>query len=873
MTLRSRITLRLILLGTLAVLAIATRAFGQTPGDAPAPALTPPRLLTPIDATYPEAAKAAGKEAVVELEVTLDAAGKPTDVRVAVPVGDGFDEAAVDAVRRFVFEPARRGDTPIPSRIRYQYAFKLPPPPAPAPTTGVLEGKVLLRGAAGGAKAQGAEDLVVGAGVTVTSEDGKITRTATTDPDGTFSFPDLPQGKYRVQVAGQDLSTFDSREEVTPGDATSVTYRMDPSAKPAAGAPLEFGATATIEAPPREATKRTLGSDELLRSAGTRGDALRAIEYMPGVARAPQGDFVIIRGSAPEDSEVEMEGAPVQRLYHFGGLTSFVNSRMLERIDLYPGNFSARYGRKMGGIIDVSVRDPRTDGVHAMADVNVIDSSILAEGPVGKHGSIAIAAKRSYIDFFFDKLMPADIGITAAPVYYDYQLIGTWKPSDTDKVRLMIYGSQDSFKLTLKDGSDSDPVIHGNLGEHSGFHRGQIYWLHRYGSRVEQEVSITAGQFSFGQELGPELILDVPGFEAFGRAELRAQVASRVRLIGGLDIAETAAQVTYNGPAVQQLDGNPDAFGALTGLQNLALDRTLAFFRPAGYVEAVVQPTDRWTIVPGARADYFGDIGRWTFDPRVTSRYQITVTTAVKGGAGLFSQGPAYPQVLPVIGNPHLHAPRAQHYSLGVEQIVGERLKLTAEGFYKRLDQVIVDSPVPGENLNNDSIGRIWGGEFSARLAPSSRTTGFLSYTLSRSERNDRNEGWRLFNWDQTHILTVAGSVRLGSGWDLGGTFRYVTGNPMTPVVASTYNANTDTYKPIYGAINSARNPDFNRLDLRVEKKWKLGNAASLATYLDLQNVYNRRSQEGQTYNYNFTQSEAIPGLPVIPSIGVRGEI
>jgi TonB family protein len=877
MTLRTRLTFRLLLLTILAVLALGKRVFGQTAGapgpsaaapPAAAAALTPPRLVTGAEATYPEAAKAAGKEATVDLEITLDAAGKPTGVRVAVPAGDGFDEAAVAAAQNFVFEPARRGDTPIPSRIRYRYTFKLPPPPPPPPTKGALEGRVLLRGG---------DDRVVGAAVTVTSEDGTITRIGQTESDGSFSFGDLPGGRYRVRVAGQDLAAMDSREEVTPGDATSVTYHVEPAAPAAAPgeAPLEFGATATVEAPPREVTKRTLSADELLNAAGTRGDPLRAIEYMPGVGRSPVGDAIIIRGSAPADSEVEFEGAPVFRLYHFGGLTSFVQPRLLERIDLYPGNFSVRYGRKMGGIVDVGVRDPRTDGYHAMADVNVIDASVLAEGPIGKHGSIAIAAKRSYIDFFFANLMPADIGVTAAPVYYDYQVIATYRPSDRDKLRVMLYGSADSFKLTLKNPDDSDPTVRGDLNEHSVFHRGQIFWLHKYSDRLEHEISVTAGPLSFGQDAGPNLTYNVPGFDGFMRSELRARLGDRVRLMGGLDLFEFwIDHGNYTGPAVQQIDGNPNAFGAFTGQQSYTIDRTIGIFRPAAYVEAVVQPTDRWQLVPGLRTDYFADIQRWALDPRLTTRYQVGATTALKGGVGQFSQGPDFTEVLPVIGNPHLRAPVAQHYSLGVEQKVGERLTLTAEGFYKRLRLLTVNSPVPGENLNNDGIGRIWGGEFSARLLPSHRTTGFVSYTLSRSERNDHGQEWRLFDWDQTHILTVSSSVRLGRGWDLGGTFRYVTGNPMTPVVDSTYNANTDTYRPSYGGVNTARNPAFNRLDLRVEKQWKVGNhGASMATYLDVQNVYNRRASEGQTYNYNFTQSEAIPGLPVIPSIGVRGEI
>src|SRR5262249_10533154 len=249
------------------------------------------------------------------------------------------------------------------------------------------------------------------------------------------------------------------------------------------------------------------------------------------------------------------------------------------------------------------------------------------------------------------------------------------------------------------------------------------------------EISVTGGQLSFGQNLGPEVTLQVPGGDVYGRAEWRVRLHQRARFIAGLDVAETFVRVNYFGPSVKALDGDPDVFRPLTGQQNLTLDRTIGFFRPAGYVEAILQPTERLQLVPGARADYFGDIERWTFDPRLTARYQVGPTTAIKAGAGLFSQVPDYGEVLPVIGNPHLQAPRAQHYGLGVDQRLGERLTLTLEGFYKRLDRVVVTSPVPGENLNNDGIGRIYGGELSARLQPGRRTTGFVSYTLSRSER------------------------------------------------------------------------------------------------------------------------------------------
>ena len=39
---------------------------------------------------------------------------------------------------------------------------------------------------------------------------------------------------------------------------------------------------------------------------------------------------------------------------------------------------------------------------------------------------------------------------------------------------------------------------------------------------------------------------------------------------------------------------------------------------------------------------------------------------------------------------------------------------------------------------------------------------GWVAYTIMRSERrNDDASDWRLFDYDQTHILTVASSVKL----------------------------------------------------------------------------------------------------------------
>jgi TonB family protein len=828
------------------------------------PKLEAPRLVGFVEAGYPAEVTPPTEPVEVELELVVAADGNVTSATATATTGSPFEAAAVAAARQFTFEPARRDGNAIPARIRYRYVFA--PPPPPAPTTGVLEGKVLSR-----------TDAPLAGTVSIASADGAITKTVSTEPDGTFRFEGLPAGSYQVEVGSPDLQGYAGREDVTAGEATTLTVRLSPLPAPGepavAGAPLEFGATATVAAPPREVTKRTLEAEDLVRVAGTRGDAVRAVELLPGVARPPSGmGFVIVRGSAPTDSAVQMEGATVPRLYHFGGLTSFVQGRLLDRIDLYPGNFSARYGRKVGGIIEIALRDPRTDGFHGMIDVNVIDASAMMEGPVTPTLSMVAAFRRSYIDAFFGALADStDLTITAAPVYYDYQLMAAWRPRDADRVRVIVYGSTDNFKMVLRKPLDGDASIRGDLAMSTAFHRLSAQWLHRYGERAEQEISLTTGPLSIAQSIGDSLSLDLTGVEVLARAEWRVRLGKRLRLLTGIDTEILYGDCTYRGPRLPAFEGDPNQYAPFAGRENTALVYKAWITRPAAYAELAVQATTALQLVGGVRADYYDEIERATLDPRLVARYQLRPDTTLKAGAGLFSQAPEIPQSLPVIGNPKLVPAHAQHYSFGIEQKLGV-VAASVEAFYKQLDDLVVSSDTPEVPLQNGGKGRIWGAELSLKSRLGARGFGFISYTYSQSRRNDHGLYWRAFDFDQPHILTASGSYRLGYGFELGGTFRYVSGNPYTPVVGSMYDANVDLYRPVYGEVNSGRNPAFHQLDIRIEKVWKRG-WGSVAAYLDVQNAYNRRNPEGRYYKYDFSDSRTIPGLPIIPSLGLRGEL
>ena len=128
--------------GAVAILVVLTaRAAWADParvdaGEPTTTAPTAPALRTRVEATYPPDALRDRLEATVGLEVVVDELGAVADAKVTSPAGHGFDEAALDAIRRFTFDPARANGAAVRSVVQLAYEFHLPPaataPPPPA---------------------------------------------------------------------------------------------------------------------------------------------------------------------------------------------------------------------------------------------------------------------------------------------------------------------------------------------------------------------------------------------------------------------------------------------------------------------------------------------------------------------------------------------------------------------------------------------------------------------------------------------------------------------------------------------------------------------------------------------------------------------
>jgi TonB family protein len=860
---------RLLLASWLAALATLTAnpAWGQAPDDqgsaAPKQAVVSPPVAKANDgAQYPQQALSEGFYQTVEvvLVLTVDASGGVTSAVTDKPVGHGFDEAALAAAQKLAFEPALRDGKPVAARIRYAYRFT--PPPA------VLSGRVVTLSR---------ERPIPGASVVVRDSSGRE-RTTTTGFDGTWRFDGLPAGTYHVTVSAPAMKPHEADETLTAGQEAIATDRLAPlvaglqPVAPSSDVPAEAVEEVEVrgEKPPREVTKRTLDQREISRIPGTNGDALRSLQNLPGVGRPPAlAGLLIVRGSAPQDTQYFVDGTPVPLVYHFGGLSSVVPTEMLDRIDFYPGNFSAQYGRAMGGIVDVGLTDPKKDRLHAFAQVDLIDTRVFADGPLFDTGwTFAIAGRRSWFDVWLAPVLTAaGAGVSVAPVYYDYQALLQRDLGKRSSIRFAFFGSDDRLSILLNGAPAGNPTLTGGLGYHTGFWRAQALYRNRFSDDTELRVVAATGEDYFAFNVA-NLAFNITDWPITSRVELAQKLEKRLTMNVGLDLFYEPYTISVQAPPLARPGQPPSGpFGTQPPLYTHSSD---SIYQPAFYTEWEATPWAGTRIVPGIRLDYTKATKSWDLAPRLVVRQDVTRSprTTIKAGAGLFAQPPMPQETNAVFGTPGLTNNRAYHYDVGVEREFTRHIEASLDGFYKQLDNLVT------QQLGNTGSGVIYGAETLIRYKPDERFFGWLAYTLSRSTRRDApGMPLRLSQYDETHILTVLGSYRLGRGWEFGARYRLTSGYMYTPETYGYYDENIGTYLALQSQppFNS-RLPLFNSLDLRVDKTWTYG-WGKVGAYLDVLNVFNNGNVAGINYDYNSTHSSYLSDLPILPSLGLRVEM
>ena len=889
---RAAARVRLRAAAALAALACLTVAVAAPLPATAAPSVTvvPPVLTQYVPAALPAGVTLTAAAAVV-LELDIDKFGGVSNARVVESAGGALDDAAVAAARQLRFTPASRGGQAIAVRIRFRYLFEpkvvaqraappAPPPPTlPAEATQATAAPAPAPPAAGAVIAgrmreRGTGRPVVGALVVLP---GRVTETYS-DGEGNFSFDGLAPGSVEVYAPGTEHKPV--RQRVTVPREGSVRVELRPERL----SYIQYRAVAEGPPEPAQVTRRSLSTEEIQRIPGVYGDSFKVVLNLPGVARPAGGSGqIIVRGSAPQDSQAVIEGVRIPQLYHFAGIYSVFNTDLLDGIDFSASGYAVRYGRRTGGLIESRLKVPGADERwRGYVESNVFHTGFLLQGPIGPNTNLAVAARRSYIDGIL-ALLPADLlPFTLAPRYYDGQVKLDHRFSDRTSATLFLFGSDDSLRAVVPEPPAAFPDARGTLESSIRF-AGAIFTLRHDAGSWNARTTLAAVPSSTEASFGDALRFDLQSTQVTLRQDFTFGTGP-LQLRTGIDWGWNPYTISLRLPTTANTGergaGEGQTPGQIAGIRQEGSEYT-----PGAWVDGVGRFGDL-EVVAGLRLDFYRAYRveaeervrqrlDETLTPRLNARYRFSDALALKMAAGMASQPPQPQQIgTPPFGNPTLGAQRSFETTVGAELRLTDAIDLDVQAFHKRLWGVAVAGTGLGDDVYRDEgEGRVTGAEILLRHRPVGRFFGWVAYTLQRAERQDGpTEPWRLFGWDQTHILTALGSWKLPANWEIGVRWRFVTGAPYTSAATAVWRDDNDTWQRVPSAcVNCERVPAFHQLDVRVDKKWVFDRWL-LGVYLDLQNAYNRANPEGVTYSFDASERAYSTGLPIIPSFGVRGE-
>ncbi len=694
---------------------------------------------------------------------------------------------------------------------------------------------------------------------------------ALSDEDGRFELPVSQPDYYELTVVAD---SYQPKTVGVPVSGSDVAVQVELEADDDTGEVIII----TGEAPDAgEPVSYELTVDDIRSIPGAGNDALKSLQTLPGVGRVPYGlGGLILRGTSPRDSAVFIDGIEVPLLYHFGALASFYPSSMLESIDLVSSGFSAQYGRALGGIVALETRSGKTDRWRGATEVSLLDASVLAEGPGPAGGSVVAGVRRSYIEaflpFFADE---QGIDTTVAPAYLDAQLRYEIKRSPNERLNFLLFGSDDRVGIELDPDSDLGKGI---FAYRSRFLRAGLRWQKRHAKTNYQLIAY----------LGHE------------KHSLKTRYQDLSRTGVPIGARADAARSFDHGQWAAGIDVRNDNFDVKSFTDNDHHDVEIRNL--GGFLDMAVWTEGLYTaangllsVKPGLRGEFYSLSGEWVADPRLVVSHQVREWLSFRESVGVFHEPPLLADYL--WGNTDLRASHSAQTSAGFNLALDHGVSASVTGYYARLFALPVDDPEADDGtygtvnpyvggaiassreyigkqfgsfsvLENTGEGRNYGCEILLRrVGP--RWFGWLSYTLSRSQRRERIWDWIPYVLDQPHVLSAVASARLGN-WRLGGRIRYATGTPISQIDGSTEQSD-GVYEPnVRLPPFSERLPDTFQADVRIDRTWNR-DWGSVSLYLDVQNVTNRTNIEGYMYSDDYEgEPEPTRGLPLFPSFGLE---
>ncbi|MBI9073589.1 MAG: TonB-dependent receptor [Melioribacteraceae bacterium] len=624
--------------------------------------------------------------------------------------------------------------------------------------------------------------------------------------------------------------------------------------------------------------------EELRRSPGGFEDVIRALSLVPGVAQASAGrNDLVVRGGAPSENLFLVDGFVVPNINHFGGqgLTGgalcFVNLDFVNETSFSSGGFSSIYGDKLSSVLDVSLRHGREDRLGGKATISASQFGLNLEGPVSDKSNFIFSVRRSYLDFIFNAA-----GFGFVPEYWDGLAKYNYNFDAKNKLSALFIGAIDRVSFN----NDNEDDIFDNariLGSNQNQYIAGVNFTH-LSENSFYTVSLSQNYIDFDSEqrdtlLNPIFINKSTEIEN----EIKFNLVSKIASNSEINIGASAKLINFDTQI--KLPNYKTTFGEDLYINNLKKKED--YYKYAAHIQYNDLFFNRIRISAGLRIDYFDAISNSTaFSPRFSASYLLDEITKINFSTGIYNQYPTYIWLAAVESNKNLNPVKVNQYILGFERQLRYDMKFKVEGFYKDYydypaskirDYIVLSNTGSGyggttdnfasfglEPLISEGIGNSRGVELSIQKKSSdSPSYGVMSLTYSKTEFTALDGVERTGAYDQKIIFNLAAGFIFSSKWEASFKFRYATGNPYTPF-------NVDGTQSIAN-YNNSRVDDTHSLDLRIDRFWDLG-GMNLITYIDIQNVYNRKNSSQVRWDYKEKKVDEGSSIGLLPSIGVSLE-
>ena len=274
---------------------------------------------------------------------------------------------------------------------------------------------------------------------------------AVADSSGSFSISSVPPGTYRLTAKMLGYKARIVRQVVVrSGETTSLEIDLQPQS-------IEL-ATVTVvghrrDAAPQQAGAHQIEARHVVEMPGGGEDLFRSLHALPGVvARADFASQFYVRGGSPDQNLIVVDRVPVfnpYRLKLLGGPVSMFNPDMVERVELLPGGFPARYGDRLAAVLVVENREGERERRHWRGGASLIDMRAFAEGPLPgsrRNGSWTAATRRTWYDQLLNRLDSLPKG-TVLPFFRDYQAKLVYDLGPEQKLHLNVLNSHEGALL------------------------------------------------------------------------------------------------------------------------------------------------------------------------------------------------------------------------------------------------------------------------------------------------------------------------------------------------------------------------------------------------------------------------------------------